>query len=104
MHRRAWTCRQGERAALSLQTTASENKRCYVPRISASSHRFEMKNNLIRQHEAEFTIFRTSLSHLNLPIDLVDDLIGRHIAVAFEKGELALGDGNTDGMLACILS
>ncbi len=63
-----------------------------------------MKKNLIRQHEAAFAILRTSLSHLNLPKDLVDELIERHIAVAFEKGELALGEGNTDGMLACILS
>src|SRR5271155_2880456 len=83
MHRRAWTCRQGERPAL-------------FP--------FEMKNNLVRQHEAAFAIFRTSLSHLNLPLDLVDELIERHIPVAFEKGDLALGEGNTDGMLACILS
>src|SRR5271166_1545501 len=63
-----------------------------------------MKKNLIRQHEAAFTILRTSLSHLNLPMNLVDELIERHIAVAFEKGELALCEGNTDGMLACILS
>src|SRR5271156_3276047 len=63
-----------------------------------------MKNNLTRQHEAAFAIFRTSLSHLNLPLDLVDELIERHIPVAFEKGDLALGEGNTDGMLACILS
>lgn len=65
---------------------------------------FEMKNNLARQHEAAFAIFRASLSHLNLPMDLVDELIERHIPVAFEKGESALGEGNTDGMLACILS
>jgi hypothetical protein len=63
-----------------------------------------MKNSLVRQHEVSFTILRTSLSHLNLPIELVDELIERHIPVAFEKGELALGEGNTDGMLACILS
>ena len=67
-------------------------------------YRFEMKNNVIRQHEAAFTIFRTSLSHLKLPMDLVDELIERHIPVAFEKGELALCEGNTDGMLACVLS
>ena len=63
-----------------------------------------MRKSLIRQHEAAFAILRTNLSHLNLPMDLVDELIERHIAVAFEKGELALGEGNTDGMLACILS
>jgi CRP/FNR family cyclic AMP-dependent transcriptional regulator len=63
-----------------------------------------MKNNLIRQHETAFTILRTSLGHLNLPMDLVDELIERHIPVAFEKGELALCEGNSDGMLACILS
>ena len=63
-----------------------------------------MKTNLNRQHESAFTMLRTSLSQLNLPTDLVDDLIDRHIAVAFEKGALALREGNTDGMLACILS
>ena len=63
-----------------------------------------MKKSLVRQHEAAFAILRTSLSHLNLPMDLVDELIERHIPVAFEKGELALCEGNTDGMLACILS
>jgi CRP/FNR family cyclic AMP-dependent transcriptional regulator len=66
---------------------------------------FEMKkNSLDRQHEASFTILRTGLSHLNLPMELVDELIERHIPVAFKKGELALCEGNTDGMLACILS
>jgi CRP-like cAMP-binding protein len=63
-----------------------------------------MKTNLSRQHEEAFAILRTGLSRLNLPVDLVDELIERHIAVAFEKGALAFCEGNTDGMLACILS
>ena len=57
-----------------------------------------------RQHQEAFAILRTSLGSLNLPADMVDDLIDRHIAVSFEKGALAFCEGNTDGMLACILS
>ena len=63
-----------------------------------------MKTNLARQRDEVFTILRASLSRLNLPVDLVEELIERHIAVAFEKGALAFCEGNTDGMLACILS
>jgi CRP/FNR family cyclic AMP-dependent transcriptional regulator len=63
-----------------------------------------MKTNLRRQHEQAFAILRTSLSRLNLPLDLIDELLERHIAVAFEKGALAFCEGNTDGMIACILS
>ena len=63
-----------------------------------------MKTNLTRQREEVFTILRTSLGRLNLPVDLVEELIDRHIAVAFEKGAFAFCEGNTDGMLACILS
>lgn len=63
-----------------------------------------MKTNLTGQREEVFTILRASLSHLNLPMDLVEELIERHIAVAFEKGALAFCEGNIDGMLACILS
>jgi CRP/FNR family cyclic AMP-dependent transcriptional regulator len=63
-----------------------------------------MKANLRRQHEQAFAILRTSLSRLNLPLDLIDELLERHIAVAFEKGALAFCEGNTDGMIACILS
>jgi CRP-like cAMP-binding protein len=64
-----------------------------------------MKTNSTRQREEEvFTILRTSLSRLNLPMDLVEELIERHIAVAFEKDALAFREGNTDGMLACVLS
>jgi CRP/FNR family cyclic AMP-dependent transcriptional regulator len=57
-----------------------------------------------RQHDEGFTILRTSLGRLKLPPDMVDELIERHMAVAYEKGALALCEGNTDGMLACILS
>jgi CRP/FNR family cyclic AMP-dependent transcriptional regulator len=63
-----------------------------------------MKTNSSRQHEEGFAILRTSLSRLNLPLDLVDELIERHIAVVFEKGALAFCEGNTDGMIACILN
>jgi CRP/FNR family transcriptional regulator, cyclic AMP receptor protein len=63
-----------------------------------------MKTNLSRQHEEAFTILRSSLSRLSLPLDLVDELVERHIAVVFEKGALAFYEGNADGMLACILS
>jgi CRP/FNR family transcriptional regulator, cyclic AMP receptor protein len=63
-----------------------------------------MKTNSIRQHEAAFTILRTSLGRFDLPRDLVDELVERHIAVAFEKGALAFCEGNTDGMFGCILS
>ena len=61
-----------------------------------------MKTN--HHHEEGFTILRTSLSRLNLPLDLVDELIERHIAVVFEKGAMAFCEGNTDGMIACVLS
>jgi CRP/FNR family cyclic AMP-dependent transcriptional regulator len=63
-----------------------------------------MKTNSGRQHEEGFAILRTSLSRLNLPLDLVDELIERHIAVVFEKGAMAFCEGNTDGMIACILN
>jgi CRP/FNR family cyclic AMP-dependent transcriptional regulator len=63
-----------------------------------------MKTNSSRQHEDAVTILRTSLSRFNLPLELVEELIERHIVVAFEKGALAFYEGNTDGMLACILS
>jgi CRP/FNR family cyclic AMP-dependent transcriptional regulator len=63
-----------------------------------------MRTNLSRQHEEAFTILRTRLGGLNLPVDLVDELIDRHIAVSFEKGALAFCEGNTDGMFACVLS
>ena len=64
----------------------------------------QMKANLTRQREEVFTILRASLSRLNLPMDLVEELIERHIAVAFQKDALVFCEGNTDGMLACILS
>jgi CRP-like cAMP-binding protein len=63
-----------------------------------------MKTNLSRQDKENLTLLRASLSVLNLPLDLVDQLIERHIAVVFEKGALAFCEGKTDGMLACILS
>ena len=63
-----------------------------------------MKTNSSRQFEDAVTILRASLSRFNLPVELVEELIDRHIVVAFEKGALAFYEGNTDGMLACILS
>jgi CRP-like cAMP-binding protein len=61
-------------------------------------------NSSYHQHEEGFTILRASLSRLILPLDLVDELIERHIAVAYEKGAMAFCEGNTDGLIACILS
>ena len=65
-----------------------------------------MKTNLSisRQHHEAFSILRTNLMRLNLPQELVDELIECHVAVVFEKGALAFCEGNADGMLACILS
>src|ERR1700688_4182252 len=63
-----------------------------------------MRTNSSRQFEDAVTILRASLSRFNLPVELVEELIERHIVVAFEKGALAFYEGNTDGMLACILS
>jgi CRP/FNR family cyclic AMP-dependent transcriptional regulator len=66
----------------------------------------QMKTNLSisRQNHEAFSILRTNLSRLNLPQELVDELIECHVAVVFEKGALAFCEGNADGMLACILS
>ena len=63
-----------------------------------------MRTDPRRQHEDAFALLRVSLSHFSLPAELVEELIERHIAVAFEKGAMAFCEGNTDGMLACILS
>ena len=63
-----------------------------------------MKMNMSYQKEHAFNILREGLGRLSLPLDLVDEVIGRHIAVVYEKGALVFCEGNTDGMLACILS
>ncbi len=63
-----------------------------------------MKTNSSRQHKEAFAILRTNLNRLNLPLELVDELIERHVAVVFEKGALVFCEGNADGMLACVLS
>jgi CRP/FNR family transcriptional regulator, cyclic AMP receptor protein len=63
-----------------------------------------MRTNSSRQHGEGFAILRTSLCRLKLPLDLVDELIERHIAIGYDKGALAFCEGNTDGMIACILS
>jgi CRP-like cAMP-binding protein len=57
-----------------------------------------------RELKGGVTILRTSLGRLTLPPDLVEELIERHIAVAFQKGALAFSEGKIDCMLACILS
>ena len=64
----------------------------------------KMKTNLTGHPEEVLTILRASLCRLNLPTNLVEELIERHIAVAFQKDALVFCEGNTDGMLACILS
>jgi CRP-like cAMP-binding protein len=63
-----------------------------------------MKKKIGSQHEEAFTILRKSLGSLCLPEELVDELIEHHMAVVYEKGALAFCEGNTDDMLACILS
>ena len=63
-----------------------------------------MKTYLNRQHDEAFTILRSNLSRLNLSLSLVEELIERHIPISFEKGAMAFCEGNTDGMLACVLS
>jgi CRP/FNR family transcriptional regulator, cyclic AMP receptor protein len=63
-----------------------------------------MKTNSTRQYEDAFAILRVSLGRFNLPAELVEELIERHIAVAFDRGAMAFCEGNADGMLACILS
>src|SRR5208282_1904035 len=63
-----------------------------------------MKPNPGRQNGDAFASLRAILSRLNVPPVLVDDLIERHITVNFEKGAWAFSEGNTDGMLAYIVS
>lgn len=63
-----------------------------------------MKPNPGRQNGDAFAILRASLSRLNLPSDLVNELIERHISVSYEKGAWAFCEGNTDGMVAYIMS
>ena len=63
-----------------------------------------MKPNPGRQNGDAFAILRGTLSRLNLPADLVNELIERHISVSYEKGAWAFCEGNTDGMVAYIMS
>src|SRR5271168_618248 len=63
-----------------------------------------MKPNPGRQNGDAFASLRAILSRLNVPPVLVDDLIERHITVNFEKGAWAFSEGNTDGMLAYVVS
>jgi CRP/FNR family transcriptional regulator, cyclic AMP receptor protein len=63
-----------------------------------------MKANLSPQREEAFAILRASLNRLNLPPEFVEELIDRRILVVFEKGAQAFYEGNTDGMLGCVLS
>jgi CRP/FNR family transcriptional regulator, cyclic AMP receptor protein len=75
----------------------------YIDSRRTKEQNKKMKTKISYQHEA-FTMLRKSLGRLSLPIDLVDELIERHIAVVYEKGTLAFCEGHTDDMLACILS
>jgi CRP/FNR family cyclic AMP-dependent transcriptional regulator len=63
-----------------------------------------MKPNPGHQNGDAFAKLRAILSRFNLPPDLVDDLIERHIMVTYERGAWAFCEGNTDGMLAYIMS
>jgi CRP/FNR family cyclic AMP-dependent transcriptional regulator len=63
-----------------------------------------MKTNPSRQYDDAFSVLRMSLGRFNLPAELVEELIDRHIAVAFDRGAMAFCEGNVDGMVACILS
>jgi CRP/FNR family cyclic AMP-dependent transcriptional regulator len=63
-----------------------------------------MKPSPGRQNGDAFATLRAFLSRLNLPAVLVDDLIERHITVSYEKGAWAFCEGNTDGMVAYIMS
>jgi CRP/FNR family transcriptional regulator, cyclic AMP receptor protein len=56
------------------------------------------------QSNEAFSVLRRNLGGLNIPVDLVDELIERHIAISFEKGALVFCEGKSDGMLACVLS
>ncbi|MFZ0676481.1 Crp/Fnr family transcriptional regulator [Candidatus Binatus sp.] len=74
------------------------------PTTNKGTETKKVKTNISNQHEEAFTMLRKSLGHLSLPLDLVDEVIERHMAVVYEKGALAFCEGNTDDMLACILS
>jgi CRP/FNR family transcriptional regulator, cyclic AMP receptor protein len=41
---------------------------------------------------------------MNLPPELIDEIIARQIMVSFEKDAMLFGEGTTDGMLACVLA
>jgi CRP/FNR family transcriptional regulator, cyclic AMP receptor protein len=66
-----------------------------------------MKQNVGYQrsrHEQAFAALQGNLSELNLSPELIQELIDRHIPVSFEKGAMLFCEGNTDGMLACMLT
>ncbi|HTY56405.1 MAG TPA: Crp/Fnr family transcriptional regulator [Candidatus Binataceae bacterium] len=54
-------------------------------------------------HDA-FSLLRSSFVKWQLPADLLDEIVERHIRISFEKGALVFCEGNTDGLVACILS
>src|SRR6516225_1724741 len=56
------------------------------------------------RYEQAFRTLRNNLSGLNLPAETVDELIEGQMAVSFEKGAMLFCEGNTDGMMACILT
>ena len=64
-----------------------------------------MKSTLcLRNGNDAFAQLRHNLADWNIPPEFTDEIIERHIAVAFEKGALVFAEGSTDGMLGCILS
>jgi CRP/FNR family transcriptional regulator, cyclic AMP receptor protein len=66
-----------------------------------------MKSTSQQQHsryEQAFRTLRSNLSGLNLPAETIDELTQGQMAISFEKGAMLFCEGNTDGMLACVLT
>lgn len=66
-----------------------------------------MKSTIQQQHnryEQAFRTLRSNLSGLNLPAEMIDELTEGQMAVSFAKGAMLFCEGNTDGMLACVLT
>jgi CRP/FNR family transcriptional regulator, cyclic AMP receptor protein len=56
------------------------------------------------RYEEAFGLLRINLRRFSLPLELVDELIERHIAISFQKGTSMFCEGNVDGMLSFIMS
>jgi len=66
-----------------------------------------MKSNLRPQrdrYEPAFAALQSNLNKLSVPREIFQELVDRHIPVSFEKGAMLFCEGNTDGMLACLLA